>query len=93
MFYGSSLTTLDVSNFDTSHVTDMSSIFGYMANIWKLTLGKNFELKSESWPNKSSPFLNQVFSDGKFKYTTINSNNSDDRSSFEWKEVGTGSPP
>ena len=92
MFCGSSLTTLDVSNFDTSHVTRMGSIFGYMAHIWKLTLGKNFELKSNSWPNKSTPFLNQVFSDGKFKYTTINSNNSDDRSSFEWKEVGTGSP-
>ena len=48
MFNGCSVPTLDVSNFDTSKVTNMSSIFASMTRTWKLTLGKNFELKCDA---------------------------------------------
>ena len=95
MFNGCSVPTLDVSNFDTSKVTNMSSIFASMTRTWKLTLGKNFELKGDAdnraWPNKDTPYID-TFYDGKFKYTTINSKNSDERADFEWREVGNGNP-
>ena len=95
MFNSCSVPTLDVSNFDTSKVTNMNSIFLSMNHTWKLTLGKNFELKCDNdyraWPNKDTPYID-TFYDGKLKYTTINSKNSDKRADFEWREVGNGNP-
>ena len=96
MFNSCSVPTLDVSNFDTSKVTNMNSIFLSMNHTWKLTLGKNFELKCDNdyraWPNKDTPYINDTFYDGKLKYTTINSKNSNERADFEWREVGNGNP-
>ena len=96
MYNSCSVPTLDVSNFDTSKVTNMNSIFLSMNHTWKLTLGKNFELKCDSdyraWPNKDTPYINDTFYDGKLKYTTINSKNSNERADFEWREVGNGNP-
>ena len=42
MFSGTSLTTLDVSHFDTSKVTNMNSMFSYMPNLTTLDLS-NFD--------------------------------------------------
>ena len=58
MFYGAQVTTLDVSNFDTSNVTNMSSMF-YKSKVTILDLS-SFDI---SKANK----LNNIFKDSKVK--------------------------
>jgi len=53
----SGLTSLDLSNFDTSNVTNMSHMFVGTSNLRELTLGENFEFKEAMPPISFSPFL------------------------------------
>ena len=49
MFCGcSSLATLDLSNFDTRNVTDMTSIFQYGLNLKTIYIGSNWETASKN---------------------------------------------
>ena len=69
MFYGMrSLTTLNLSNFDTSKVTDMSYMFSYMSNLITLDLS-NFD---------TSQVTNmEVMFEGMSNLTTLNLSNFD----------------
>ena len=68
MFFGTNLTTLDLSSFDTSKVTDMSSMFGVMSNLTTLNLS-NFDTSNVT-------NMDEMFS-GMPSLTTLNLSNFD----------------
>ncbi|MDR3242132.1 MAG: BspA family leucine-rich repeat surface protein [Lactobacillaceae bacterium] len=75
-----SLEQLDLSSWDTSSVSQTNIAFGNTSALWKLALGKDFQLSTTLWNDLgiNVPVVGTKF-DGNY---TVNSAN--------WREVGTG---
>ena len=80
-YYCSSLTSLDLSGWDTGNVTNMSSMFYGCKSLNKISFGSNWNIKlgKESFPSSYSDWIKTKDADGNLltdTSTTYNLSNS-----------------